>query len=210
MIKFKGPGVLLGVYFSVVRLTSATGVGEGSRWAGRSSITANTTIFIAFWATTTAPASPTGGRIGVIAVSTPPSSANGNGNTLDYSSMVMANRIHSVVNRKVTTDEIRAHRGVLTGKCLCLADDISLVFAVINAHHASVASWTRVGLVVWVRPATPSAETYMDKLLVMNQIIMHVYIGNREKKKKNQKIFCHLSCHKRLNILQRQASVIIM
>jgi hypothetical protein len=190
MTKLKGPKISLGVYFSVVRLRSATGVSEGPSWtpswSGRLSITVNTTIFIAFWTTTTAPASPTGGRIGIIAVSTPPSSANSNGDTLHYSSMVMTNRIHSVVNRKITTDEIRAHRGVLTGKRLCLADNIGLVFAVIHAHHASEASWTRVGLVVWVRPATPSAETYMDKLLVMNQRIMHDRcIGNRERKKKS-------------------------
>lgn len=53
--------------------------------------------------------------------------------------MVMAGRVHAVVDGEIAANEIGAHRCVLLGQSLRFVDGVSLIFAVIDANDTSVA-----------------------------------------------------------------------
>lgn len=94
-----------------------------------------------------------------VAVSLPPR-ANGDREALEHPAVVMAGRVHAIVDGEVAADHVRAHGGVLLGQLLGFADGVGLVFAVVDAHDAGVAIGTRVGFVERVRPAATAAEAW--------------------------------------------------
>jgi len=127
---------------------------------------ADSAAFMALRAAASTPAPFTRRCISIIGVPTSPSRANRYRDTLHDSSVVMASRVHAIVDGEITTNQVRAHCRVLAGKHLCLADSVCLVFAIIDAHHAGVASGTGVSFVQRVRPAAASAETCIKKRLL--------------------------------------------
>lgn len=52
--------------------------------------------------------------------------------------MVMAGRVHAVVDREVPADQISSHGGLFAGQEFGLADFIGLVFTVIDPDDTSV------------------------------------------------------------------------
>ena len=100
----------------------------------------------------------TGRRIGVVAETALPTRPNSHRNTLDDAAVVVANGVHAVVDGEVATDEIRAHRGVLTCQRLGLTHCVRLVLAVVDAHDAGESCSVGVGFVEGFGPAAPAAE----------------------------------------------------
>ncbi|RLL94274.1 hypothetical protein CFD26_103533 [Aspergillus turcosus] len=95
---------------------------------------------MAFWATPTASALSARRGISIVEVAALPARTNGHWDALYDTPVVMASRIHAVVDGKVPTNQVRTHGRILTGKGLGFAYGIRLVFAVVNAHNAGVSA----------------------------------------------------------------------
>ncbi|KAL1969551.1 hypothetical protein VTN77DRAFT_8989 [Rasamsonia byssochlamydoides] len=193
---------------SVIDRSKATAaVGKSSCWDSRMSTTTHSTTSVVAFGTTTPPASnttpSTGGRrrrrssIGVVTNITTglcPPRANSDGDPLQHPAVVMASRVHAIVDREVAADQVRAHGGVFLRHLLRLADGVGLVFAVVDAHDAGVPCGTRVGFVERVWPAATAAETWkplsypLIYLLIMEPQIessmeMEMRLGGRPRSK---------------------------
>lgn len=72
-------------------------------------------------------------------------------------------RLLALIEGKVPTKQISAHRGSFACKDLGVKDWLRLVFSPIDTHSACESGGVLVGLVMWVRPATTSAKTYERK-----------------------------------------------
>ncbi|KAG2027151.1 hypothetical protein GB937_000889 [Aspergillus fischeri] len=99
---------------------------------------------MAFWATPTAPALSTRRGISIVKIAALPARTNSHRDPLYDTPVVMARRIHAVVDGEVPTNQVRPHGRILTGKGLGFAYGICLVFAVVDAHNAGVSACTCV------------------------------------------------------------------
>ncbi|RHZ44718.1 uncharacterized protein CDV56_102760 [Aspergillus thermomutatus] len=71
---------------------------------------------MAFWAAPTAPALSARRGISIVDVAALPARTNGHRDPLYDAPVVMARRIHAVVDGEVPTNQIRPHGCILTGK----------------------------------------------------------------------------------------------
>lgn len=102
----------------------------------------------------------TGRGIGVVVpVAAVASSANCDGDTLYNAPMVVASRIHAVVDGEVAADQIGAHGGILARQNVVLKDGVGLVFAVVDADDAGIPACASKRLIERLRPAATSTET---------------------------------------------------
>jgi hypothetical protein len=85
---------------------------------------------------------------------------NCDGNSLYNPSMVVANRVHSVVDRKVPADQVSSHSGMLLGQRRGGIVFVRLIFAVVHPNNASISGGRGIGAVVWIWPMAAVAETY--------------------------------------------------
>lgn len=97
---------------------------------------------MAFWATPTAPAFATRRGISIVKIAALAARTNSHRDPLHDTPVVMARRIHAVVDGEVSTNQVRPHGRILTGKGLGFADGICLVFAIVDAHNAGVSACT--------------------------------------------------------------------
>lgn len=149
----------------VSRSQAPTAICKGSGWYGGLAVSTNPGPFTAFRAAAAAaPAVTTGRSVGpVVDIAAVPAGANRHGDALDNAAMVVAGRVHAVVDGKVPANQVGSHGGVFARQCLGLPDGVGLVFPVIHAHDARVARGSAKWLVKRLRPAATSAETYMTK-----------------------------------------------
>jgi hypothetical protein len=143
-----------------IALNGTTAVGKSSGLDVLVSITAHSASLIALRATAAAPTpSTTGGSIRIVAIASLSPLANGDWDALQDSAVVMASRVHSVVEGEISAYQIRAHSSVLLSHFLRVADGVRLIFAIVDAHNTGVACRRRVGFVQGIRPAATAAET---------------------------------------------------
>lgn len=120
-------------------LESAVSVSQSpGRSRRRPSISTDPASLIALRAAPTAPTPATRRRVRVIRVPVSSTGSDRNRYSLHDAPMVVTSRVHSVVDGEVTADQVRTHSRILAGQRLCLANDIRLVFAVIDAHNTRV------------------------------------------------------------------------
>ena len=74
--------------------------------------------------------------------------------------MIMPRRVHTIINREIATNQVRAHSGTLTSKRLTPAYRIRLVFAIIDAHGARVAAGIGEGVVGGFGPVAAATEAW--------------------------------------------------
>jgi hypothetical protein len=139
--------------------------GECPGWAQSLPVETEPAPFMAFWATPTAPALSTRRGISIVKIAVLPARTNSHRDPLYDTPVVMARRIHAVVDGEVPTDQVRPHGRILTGKGLGFAHGICLVFAVVDTHNAGVSACTCVGLVLRFWPAAASTKTCFEWLL---------------------------------------------
>lgn len=72
-----------------------------------------------------------------------PPRPNRHRNPLHHTPMIMPHRIHPIINRKVSTNKIRAHSRVLTRQTLRVVDRVRLILPVVDADRAGVACFRR-------------------------------------------------------------------
>jgi hypothetical protein len=114
---------------------------------------------MALWAAPTASALSARRGISIVKVAALPARTNGHRDALYDTPVVMARRIHAVVDGEVPTNQVRTHGRILTGKGLGFAYGIRLIFAVVDAHNAGVPACSCVRFVQRFWPAAASTKT---------------------------------------------------
>ena len=72
--------------------------------------------------------------------------------------MVMARRVHAVINGKVAADEVGTHSGALAGQRLVAADTVCSVLTVVDTYGACVSAVAYIGIVDWFGPVAAATE----------------------------------------------------
>ena len=72
----------------------------------------------------------------------------------------MACRIHTIIYRKVSTDEVRSHSCALTSQDIILKTTIGMVLSIVDTDHTLDASTSDIWFVRWFRPLTSLAKTW--------------------------------------------------
>jgi hypothetical protein len=101
----------------------------------------------------------TGRSIAAIVTVVVSARANGNWYSLHNAAVIVTNRIHPVVDRKIPADQVGPHCGILLGKGLRRIVGVRLVLSVIHSNNTSVSRGRAVGSIMWIRPVTAVAET---------------------------------------------------
>lgn len=111
------------------------------------------------WAapTTSAPAASRG--IQILGINASPFRSNGYWQSLQNCSLVVAGRIHAIVDGKIAADQVSAHGCVLASKQLASIGCISLIFAVVDTSHTSEAGARAVELIMRFGPLPAAAQT---------------------------------------------------
>lgn len=143
----------------------AAGLKRQSPRRTNGAITIDAPALVALGATSAASALAAGRDVRVVPIARPAAGADRDRNALHHAAVVMARRVHAVVDGEVATDEIRPHGGALPRQGLVLADNVRLVLAVVDAHSARVSGRAVVQFVQRFWPAPASAETYTTWLL---------------------------------------------
>jgi hypothetical protein len=144
-------------------------VGQRSRRNALTASPSQSTPLMTLRAAPTTATTSTRRGIALIAVARSPPRANRNGDTLHNSAMVMASRIHPIIDREVAADQVRAHRCVLACHDFVFADRVGLVFAVVDADHRCEPGCATECIVVRLRPTPALAETYSGERKKRNQ-----------------------------------------
>ena len=75
-----------------------------------------------------------------------PSGPNGNGNALYDTAVVMANRIHAIVDREIAANQVRPHGRVFLRQFIRFVVCVGLVFSVVYSDDAFVPAARRRGV----------------------------------------------------------------
>ena len=100
--------------------------------------------------------------LGTVMVTTGP---DGSWDTLHDAPVVVANRVHSIVDREVPTDQVRAHGGVFPRQCLGAKMPICLIFAVVDRDDTSVPGGGAVGSIMGMWPVPPITKSCGTRLV---------------------------------------------
>lgn len=84
--------------------------------------------------------------------------ADRNRYALHDASVVMASRIHPIVNGKVPAYQVSSHRSILLGKRLGRIIRVGLIFAIVHSDNTPVSGGRAVGAIMWTRPMTAFTE----------------------------------------------------
>lgn len=92
-------------------------------------------------ATSAAPTTTTAAERGIRVIITAglTSRADGNRDSLHNAAMVVARRVHTVVDGEIAANQVRAHSGTFAGEDLGFIGHVCLILAVVYANHACVA-----------------------------------------------------------------------
>jgi hypothetical protein len=86
-------------------------------------------------------------------------STNGDRHALGNATVIVTSRILSIVEGKVSADQVSPHGGIFLSKNFILTNGVCLVLSVVHPDNASIARRTRERFIGWFRPAAATAQT---------------------------------------------------